>query len=118
LDTTPPVVTASAGTRALWPPNGKMVAVAFAGSITDTESAIADATYAVIDEYGQVQPSGTIDVDANGNYVVIVSLESRRHGNDRDGRTYALVVTATDASGNSSSASATTVVLHDRRGLP
>jgi probable HAF family extracellular repeat protein len=114
-DTDAPVITVSAMTKQLWPPNGKMVPVAFSGGILDAGSGVSSASFAVADEYGQVQPSGTVTVNADGSYLVVVSIESRRNGNDRDGRKYTLTITATDESGNTSTAAATTTVLHDQR---
>jgi probable HAF family extracellular repeat protein len=113
-DTEAPVVTVSATTAQVGPPNGKMIPVAFSGGISDAGSGIASASYAVVDEYGQVQPSGAVTVNADGSYLVVVSIESRRNGNDRDGRKYTLTITATDEAGNTSSASASTTVLHDQ----
>ena len=105
-DTEPPLITVSAGTSSLWPPNGKMVPVTFSGSITDDGSGVADATFAVTDEYGLVQPSGPVIVGGDGSYHVTVLLEARRQGEDKNGRTYTMVVTATDKKGNRASASA------------
>ncbi|MND07653.1 hypothetical protein D3C83_297820 [compost metagenome] len=62
-----------------------------------------------------MQPGGTVTVNADGTFSVTVSLEARRNGTDRDGRRYELVVTAVDNEGNTATASATTVVSHDRR---
>jgi probable HAF family extracellular repeat protein len=114
-DEDPPSVTVSTATGQIWPPNGRMVAVAFTGTIGDAGSGVARATFSVADEYGQVQPSGLVTINPDGSFIVIVSLEARRRGNDRDGRTYTLTVTATDNAGNSASASASTGVLHDQR---
>ena len=114
-DTTPPAVTVNAPTGQLWPPNGKMVPVTFTGTITDEGSGLAAATFAVVDEYGQVQPSGAVTVNGSGNYSITVLLQSRRNGTDKDGRTYRLTVTATDNKGNTASASASAVVVHDQR---
>lgn len=51
----------------------------------------------------------------DGSFVLIVSLESRRDGKDRDGRTYTLTITATDNNGNTASVSAPAVAVHDQR---
>ena len=114
-DEEPPSVAVSAATEQIWPPNGRMVPVSFTGTIGDAGSGVAGATFSVIDEYGQVQPSGLVTINSDGSFIVNVSLEARRRGNDRDGRTYTLTVTATDSAGNRASATASAVVLHDQR---
>jgi uncharacterized delta-60 repeat protein len=113
-DTEPPVVTASVEPAQLWPPNGKPVEVALTGKITDA-SPITGATYEVVDEYGQVQPTGTLTVVADGTYTGAVSLIASRLGTDLDGRRYTIVVSATDGCGNKGIASTVVVVPHDQR---
>jgi hypothetical protein len=66
-------------------------------------------TYQVIDEYRQIQPQGSVPI-ADGSYAFTVALEASRRGNDRDGRSYTIVVSATDVAGNQGSASATVTV--------
>jgi hypothetical protein len=70
-------------------------------------------TYQVIDEYHQVQPSGTAQVDSQGNYRFVVDLQSSRLGQDRDGRQYVVRVTAHDLAGNQATASPGVLVPHD-----
>jgi hypothetical protein len=54
----------------LWPPNGKMVPVTVSGTITGKVSGVhaSTASYAVIDEYGSVQPSSKVTLGSNGSY--------------------------------------------------
>ena len=113
-DTIGPVVIVSAPAT-LWPPNGKTVVVKVEGKITDSGSGlnVSSARYAVSDEYGLVQPSGPITV-ANGRYSVNVPLVASRHGQDQNGRTYTIVVRATDKTGNEGSATAIVTVPHDK----
>src|SRR5207248_2664217 len=70
IDGTPPAITAAANPANLWPPNGKRVPVVVSGKITDAASGVdaASATYAVVDDYGVVQPNGTLTVGADGSY--------------------------------------------------
>jgi hypothetical protein len=68
------------------------------------------AAYQVIDEYGQIQPSGTFTPEADGSYAFTVELQASRNGNDRDGRHYTIEVSATDEAGNLGSASTTVTV--------
>jgi len=72
------------------------------------------AAYMVLDEYGQLQPRGSITLGANGRYTVTVSLEASRRGNDRDGRHYTIIVSATDNVGNPGAASTIVRVPHDQ----
>jgi probable HAF family extracellular repeat protein len=91
VDKIPPVITVAASPTTLWPPNGKRVAVTVVGTITDTEPGgsgvkAGSAAYVVMDEYGQIQPHGSLTLGADGSYTFTVALEASRRGNDQDGR--------------------------------
>jgi YVTN family beta-propeller protein len=111
-DTTPPVITVAASPETLSPPNGKLVDVMVSGTITDETngSGVQASTYQVIDEYGQVQPSGSVTPGADGSYAFTVKLEASRRGNDQNGRQYRIAVSATDHAGNPGGASTTVTV--------
>jgi hypothetical protein len=115
-DTTPPVITVSATPRLLWSPNGKMVPVTVSGTIIDTGSGVkaGSATYALKDEYGEIQPIGTITLSPEGNYSFTVLLQTSRQGSDLDGRRYMVTVRAKDNAGNGGSNTSTVTVLHDQ----
>jgi hypothetical protein len=114
-DTTPPVITVAAAPSTLWPPNGNMVPVIVAGTITDAGSGVdaSTATCAVSDEYGLVQPNGRVSLGSDGSYTLTVLLQASRHGNDKDGRHYTITVRAQDNAGNSGSAPSVVTVPHD-----
>jgi len=115
VDTTVPVVTAHANPTTLWPPNNKFVPVTVTGHVSDLSGGVPGLVhYRVIDEYHAVQPSGTARVDARGNYSFVVYLDSSRLGQDKDGRQYTILVTATDQAGNTGSARALVTVPHDQ----
>jgi hypothetical protein len=116
LDNTPPAITVTANPASLWPPNSKMVSVTISGAITDTLSGVnpSTATFAVLDEYGTVQPSGPVSVGQNGAYSFTISLQAMRNGQDLDGRLYTITVSAKDNAGNLGSASTAVVVPHDQ----
>jgi hypothetical protein len=78
--------------------------------MTDEGSGVSSAVYQVMDEYGQIQPSGSITLGANGRYAFTMRLQASRRANDQDGRHYTIVVSATDVAGNQGSASATVTV--------
>jgi hypothetical protein len=82
------------------------------GIIEDADSSVASATYAVTDEYGQLQPAGTLQLDATGRFSVRSVLEASRRDDDRDGRQYLIVLTAHDPAGNTSTRSAQVRVPH------
>jgi hypothetical protein len=116
LDTTPPAITILATPATLWPPNGKMVPVTISGKITDPESGVnvSTAVYTVTDEYGQVQPHGSVPLQPNGSYSFTIQLEASRNGNDKDGREYIIAVSAKSHAGNPGSASTHVIVPHDQ----
>jgi len=115
VDLTAPRVTAVANPTTLWPPNHKFVPVTISGHVTDASGALPSVVhYQVYDEYGQVQPHGFATVAPNGDYAFTVFLQSSRAGQDKDGRLYTIVVTATDEAGNSGSARTFVTVPHDQ----
>ena len=101
-DTTPPVVTLSATPKVLWPPSGKLVPVTASGTITDTFTGVNvnSASYAVRDEYGEIQPTGPITLGPGGAYSFTVLLQASRRAADLDGRRYTINVRARDNAGN------------------
>ena len=115
-DTAGPAVTASAPPT-IWPPNDKTVPVRVQGTITDSGTGVNPATarFAVLDEYGLVQPSGPISLDAAGAFSVDVPLVASRNGNDTNGRRYTIVILASDNAGNEGSATVVVTVPHDQR---
>jgi hypothetical protein len=115
IDHTPPVITAFASPNTLWPPNHKFVAVTVTGHVSDNFSGVASRVYYhVVDEYGQVEPSGSAAVNSSGNYSFVVDLEASRLGQDKDGRQYYIDVTAHDLAGNSATAVTIVTVPHDQ----
>jgi probable HAF family extracellular repeat protein len=113
VDKTPPLITVSASPATLSPPNGRLVTVAVSGAITDgaNGSGVQASTYQVTDEYGQIQPSGSLTL-VNGEYAFSVALQASRRGNDRDGRRYTITVSATDQAGNRGDALTLVTVPH------
>jgi hypothetical protein len=142
IDQTPPVVTAAANPRSLWPPNGKTVNVTVSGSIADATSGVDPSTarFSVVDSFGRVQPSGPMTVGANGAYSVVIPLvaddHDRRDRDDRDrrgrresgsrdrddsdrdqkdnrDRTYTITIRAADRAGNTGSSVVLVKVLRE-----
>src|SRR5262249_54057636 len=114
----------------LWPPNGKFVPVTVMGTVTDDLSGAASPlTVRVRNEPGYqggfilpttpvtVQPTMTNPQTGgmeSGTFNFTVELQARRNGFDFDGRQYTILVKATDAAGNSNTASAVVTVPHDQ----
>jgi hypothetical protein len=115
VPTSPPVITITATPETLWPPNGKLVPVTIAGTIMDAGSGVKPSTaaYVVTDEYRQVQPKGSVDLRADGNYSFTIQLQASRNDNDKDGRQYIITVSAQDTAGNTGSAATGVTVPHD-----
>jgi hypothetical protein len=113
VDMSPPLITVAASPETLWPPNGQRVTVTVSGTITDEPCGlgVSSAVYQVIDEYGQIQPSGSLTL-VDGQYTFTVALEASRRGNDRDGRRYTITVSATDQAGNRGDALTLVIVPH------
>ena len=118
VDTTPPTLTIEATPAILWPPNGKLVTVTVSGTIQDGAGGSGvnpdSATFFVVDQYGQVQPTGSVTVASDGTYSFTLQLQASRDGNDPNGRQYALTVNASDNAGNSASSTVDVTVPHDR----
>jgi len=116
-DTIAPTVTISVFPLSIWSPNGAMVPVTVSGLAQDGGSGVANVTYSVIDEYKQIQPTGTVTLNADGSYSFSVSLQASRKGSDRNGRTYTIVVSATDRAGLKTTTSVTIVAVeHNQAG--
>ncbi|TFH35502.1 MAG: hypothetical protein E4G99_07160 [Anaerolineales bacterium] len=124
-DTTAPNITLSVSPTTLWPPNHKMVLVAPTVRVIDAcdPSPMVGLTSITMNEgdqastfdpnydtaVGSGNTAGDIQIDENGNLYV----RAERAGTG-SGRIYTIIFTATDASGNSATASATVTVPHNQ----
>jgi len=117
IDATPPAVAVAVQPATLWPPNGAMVNVAVSGTITDAASGVdlSSVSFGVTDEYGSMQPVGSVTLGPSGSYSVAVLLQASRLGTDLDGRLYTVTVGAEDNAGNTASTFSTVIVPHDQR---
>ncbi|HVZ88397.1 MAG TPA: hypothetical protein VHG72_15600 [Polyangia bacterium] len=117
-DTTPPTLAVRTMPSTLWPPNGKLVTVTVSGTIQDAAGGSGvnstGASFFVVDEYREVQPTGSVTVASDGSYSFTVQLQASRDGSDHDGRLYAITVNGQDNAGNSASATANVTVPHDQ----
>jgi hypothetical protein len=115
-DPTSPVIPVSTSPATLSPPNGQPTTVTVSGTMTDDprDSMVqaGSAAYRVMEESGQIQPSGRVTPQADASDVFTVALQASRNEADRDGRQYLIALSATDNAGNRGSASATATVPH------
>jgi hypothetical protein len=113
LDQTPPTLTVTLKPATLWPPNNKPIQVNATITTRDDydpeleiklESITVNETLASDD----IQDAQLGTDDRN------FSLAAKRDGNNMAGRSYTVTYSATDASGNKSTASTTVTVPHDQ----
>ena len=109
-DTTPPELTVSVSPGVLWPPNHNYVTVQATFTATDE----VDPTPTVTVEVTSNEPDNGSDDGNTVNDIVIVDQDTFQLRAERcgvgSGRIYTIAYTATDASGNSATQSATVTV--------
>jgi hypothetical protein len=113
---TPPILTVAVNPATLWPPDGRMVQITVSGTISGGNLA-PQATFSVHDEYGSVQPNGTVTLGAGGSFSFQINLQASRNGQDTNGRRYSITVSASNPQG-SGFGTAVVVVPHDSSPLP
>ena len=115
LDATPPTLSVTLNPSTLWPPNDKLVPITATITVQDDydpepeiklESITATETLAA----GDIQDAQLSTDDRS------FSLVAKRAGTNQAGRIYTVTYSATDASGNKATASATVTVPHDQGG--
>ena len=113
IDKTPPTLTVTLTPATLWPPNSKLMPIAATITVQDDydpeseiklESITASETLA-----GEDIQDAQFSTDDRS-----FSLAAKRDGDNQAGRIYTATYSATDASGNKSTASATVTVPHDQ----
>jgi len=105
----------------LWPPNHQMVAVTVVANASDnsgqpvTLEALVKSSEPILGTGdGDTAPDWTDPVVDQVNGVITVNLRAERAGGG-PGRTYTIVVKATDAAGNFSTAEVQVIVPHDKK---
>ncbi|MEN8130647.1 MAG: hypothetical protein ABFS45_10740 [Pseudomonadota bacterium] len=121
VDSEIPTLAPTSNLNMLWPPNHQMVDIVIAANATDNSGAPVTLTVEVASSEpqdglgdGDTSPdwSAAIIDQATGTISLQLRAESSGTG---DGRTYTLVITATDESDNSSHAVVEVLVPHDKR---
>lgn len=107
-DTTPPTISSvTPSTGILWPPNKKMVPISIA--VADSDAVMASPACQIVSVASNEPGSGQWQITG----ALTLTLQADRLGTGT-GRIYTIGVTCTDAAGNQSSLSTTTVVVpHD-----
>jgi hypothetical protein len=112
-DRTPPTLKAVASPATLWPPNGRLVAIAMTITASDDTDAHPTVTLTSVTCDDACVPEADIAGAGPGTDDRKFELRGERKGSG-PGRTYTITYSATDASGNESRAVTTVVVPHDR----
>lgn len=113
IDTTPPSLTVNLSPATLWPPNDKLVPVTASITVNDDYD---PAPEIKLESITASETLATNDIqDAQlGTYDRQFTLAAKRAGTNQAGRIYTVTYSATDASGNKATASATVTVPHDQ----
>ena len=114
IDTTPPILSITPTPATLWPPNNKMVTVTAAITVKDDYDPQPEIKLESITS-SEVMGAGEIKDAQLGTDDRQFSLAAERDGANLAGRVYTLTYSATDGSGNKSTASTTVTVPHDQR---
>jgi len=114
IDTTPPTLTITLTPATLWPPNNKLVPVTATIAVKDDydpqpEIKLESITSSEVLGAGEIQDA-QLGTDDRSFY-----LAATRAGDNVAGRIYTLTYSATDGSGNKTTASTTVTVPHDQR---
>ncbi|MFQ5808166.1 MAG: DNRLRE domain-containing protein [Armatimonadota bacterium] len=116
-DTTPPVLSVSANHDTLWPPDHRYMTVGVTPTASDDSGQAPTVTLVSVvsdepdDAKGEGDGHTTNDIVQVGAFSFLLRAERSATG---DGRTYTLTYRATDASGNTATASCTAVVPRDK----
>ncbi|MGD9494965.1 MAG: lectin-like protein [Armatimonadota bacterium] len=118
-DTTPPSLLLDSPSPAILysARPGELQSVTISGQVTDDESGVASATITLDDEYGEFDARYDVTglLDAAGAFALNLQLSGSVEPSDRDGRTYAISLTAVDCQGNAAGPE-TVIVLAQRPG--
>jgi hypothetical protein len=91
-----PQIEAVGNPAQLWPPHGQMVPVTVHGTVTaGANCELPDlVSYSVDDKYAEIADTGSAAVAEDGSFSFVVELPAWRRGNDREGRTFDITLTA------------------------
>jgi len=113
IDTTAPTLSITLNPATLWPPNNKLVPVTATITVKDDYDPEPEIKLESITATETLDDSDIQDAQP-GTDDRSFSLSAKRAGNNMAGRIYTVTYSATDASGNKTTASATVTVPHDQ----
>jgi hypothetical protein len=113
VDVTPPTLSFTLSPATLWPPNDKLVSVTAAITVKDDYDPEPEIKLESITA-SEPLADGDIQDAQLGTDDRSFSLAAKRAGTNMAGRIYTVTYSATDASGNKATASATVTVPHDQ----
>lgn len=113
VDNTPPNITVSLTPNSIWPPDLSMFVINANISVHDDQDP-SPVVKLVSITCNETLQDGDITGASFGSDSRTFSLRSTRLGQNKVGRVYTVTYSATDASGNSATASATVTVPHDQ----
>lgn len=101
IDDSAPTITATSSLQTVNEKKNLVAQLTVVGNMSDGVSGpdLTSARYSVKDEYGTVQPQGSILVNSDGQYTFSMLLDGPLN-NDRDGRRYSLEIVGNDQAGN------------------
>ena len=114
-DITPPVLTVSLSPSTIWPPNRKLVPITATITVQDDFDPAPEIQLVSITANEPLDRSDAKDVQP-GTDDRQFQLKAERKENNKAGRIYTVTYSATDGSGNMTTASATVTVPHDGKG--
>lgn len=114
LDTTPPSLSVSVSPTVLWPPNEKLLPITVTLAVKDDHDPQPEIKLESITANEPLKKEDTKEAKI-GTDDRQFKLKAERDGKNKIGRIYTITYSATDASGNKATASATVVVPHDVR---
>lgn len=115
VDTIPPMVSVTLTPNTLWPPNRKMVPIEASISVIDNSELTPDVKLVSITSNEQIDFNSDLSGVALGTDDRSFYVRSERKGKQKQGRVYTVTYSATDASGNTGTNSATITIPHDNR---
>jgi hypothetical protein len=113
-DAEAPQLSVTASPASLWPPNHKLIPVTVNAEVSDDQDPNPAVKLLSITCDDACDPALDIVGAAYGTDDRQFDLRSERKGTSKNGRTYTITYSATDASGNSTTSTTTVMVPHDQ----
>jgi len=115
VDTTPPTINVTLTPNTLWPPNHKMVQITANVTATDDQDPNPVVKLVSVTCNDRCDPQLDVSGATSGTDVRTFAVRAERRGQNKPGRVYKVTYSATDAAGNTATASASVTIPHDQR---